>query len=195
MSEPAFFATPAELGAWLGEHHATATELWVGFHKKGSGRPSVTWPEAVDEALCVGWIDGVRKRIDEHSYEIRFTPRKPSSTWSAVNIARVAELTALGRMRRAGLEAFARRTESKSGIYAYEQKDPAALEATDEERFRSDPRAWEFFQTQAPWYRQAAIWRVVSAKRAPTREKRLAELIEDSGQGRRISSLSRRPPE
>jgi len=99
VSEPAFFATPAELGAWLGEHHATATELWVGFHKKGSGRPSVTWPEAVDEALCVGWIDGVRKRIDEHSYEIRFTPRKPSSTWSAVNIARVAELTALGRMR------------------------------------------------------------------------------------------------
>ncbi len=194
MSEPAFFATPAELGAWLGEHHATATELWVGFHKKGSGRPSVTWPEAVDEALCVGWIDGVRKRIDEHSYEIRFTPRKPSSTWSAVNIARVAELTALGRMRRAGLEAFARRTEAKSGIYAYEQKDPAALEATDEERFRADPRAWEFFQAQAPWYRQAAIWRVVSAKRAPTREKRLAELIEDSGQGRRISSLSRRPP-
>jgi len=194
VSEPAFFATPAELGAWLGEHHATASELWVGFHKKGSGRPSVTWPEAVDEALCVGWIDGVRKRIDEHSYEIRFTPRKPSSTWSAVNIARVAELTALGRMRRAGLEAFARRTESKSGIYAYEQKDPAALEATDEERFRADPRAWEFFEAQAPWYRQAAIWRVVSAKRAPARERRLAELIEDSAQGRRISSLSRRPP-
>lgn len=195
MSEPAFFATPAELGAWLGEHHATATELWVGFHKKGSGLPSVTWPEAVDEALCVGWIDGVRKRIDEHSYEIRFTPRKPSSTWSAVNIARVAELTALGRMHPAGLAAFARRTKANSGIYAYEQKDPAALEPADEERFRAEPAAWEFFQAQAPWYRRAAIWRVVSAKRAPTRERRLAELIEDSAQGRRISSLTRRPPE
>jgi len=195
VSEPTFFATPAELGAWLVEHHATATELWVGFHKKGSGRPSVTWPEAVDEALCVGWIDGVRKRVDERSYKTRFTPRKPSSTWSTFNVARIAELTALGRMDPAGLAAFARRSEPNSGIYSYEQKDASALEAAHEQRFRADSAAWEFFQAQTPSYRRAAIWWVVSAKRAPTREKRLAELIEDSAQGRRIPSLSRRPQE
>lgn len=192
MSEPTFFATPAELGAWLAEHHATASELWVGFHKKGSGRPSVTWPEAVDEALCVGWIDGVRKGIDEHRYTIRFTPRKPRSIWSAVNLARVPELTAAGRMRPAGLEAFARRSEVRSSVYSYEQKDAATLEAAHEQRFRADPAAWEFFRSQAPWYRRAATWWVVSAKRAQTREKRLAQLVEDSAHGRRIPSLDRR---
>ncbi len=193
MSEPTFFAMPAELGAWLAEHHATVSELWVGFHKKGSGRPSVTWPEAVDEALCVGWIDGVRKGIDGHRYTIRFTPRKPRSIWSTVNLARVAELTAAGRMRPAGLEAFARRSEARSGIYSYEQKDAATLEAAHEERFRADPTAWEFFEAQAPWYRRAATWWVVSAKRPETREKRLAQLVEDSAHGRRIPSLTRRP--
>ena len=124
-----FFATPAEFRAWLEKHHSSAPELWVGFYKKGSGRPSINWPEAVDEALCVGWIDGIRKSIDDESYRIRFTPRKPRSTWSAVNLARVEALTREGRMRPAGLKAFEKRTEAKTGIYAYEQRKAAELGA------------------------------------------------------------------
>lgn len=190
--EPTFFATPAEFRAWLEGHHETAGELWVGFYKKGSGRPSITWPESVDEALCFGWIDGVRKGIDETSYAIRFTPRRPRSIWSAVNVKRVGELTELGRMRPAGLAAFAGRAEERSGVYAYEQGDAAALDAADEGQFRANARAWEFFQGQAAWYRRAAIWWVVSAKRKETRRKRLATLIADSEQGRTIRQLTRR---
>jgi uncharacterized protein YdeI (YjbR/CyaY-like superfamily) len=190
--EPAFFATPAELRAWLDTHHETSGELWVGFYKKGSGRPSITWPEAVDEALCFGWIDGVRKGIDGVSYAIRFTPRKPRSIWSAVNVGRVAELTGLGLMRPAGLKAFAGRVEERSGVYAYEQQDAAALDAEDERQFRANSRAWAFFQAQAPWYRRTAIWWVVGAKREETRRKRLATLIADSEGGRTIPQLTRR---
>lgn len=120
--KPRFFPTPADFRAWLKEHHATAQELSVGFHKKGSGKPSISWPEAVDEALCFGWIDGVRNRIDDDSYRIRFTPRNPNSNWSAINVARVAELTVQGRMRAAGSRAFANRIAEKTGIYAYEQR-------------------------------------------------------------------------
>src|SRR5205807_717951 len=123
--EPTFFATPETFRAWLAEHHERETSLVVGFYKRGTGRPSITWPESVDEALCVGWIDGVRKRIDEHSYLIRFSPRKPGSIWSAVNIKRANELIELGRMRPAGLAAFERRTERRSQIYAYEQDEAA----------------------------------------------------------------------
>src|SRR5918997_864840 len=165
-----FFATPAEFRAWLDAHHNQSTELWVGFHKKGSGLPSMTWPEAVDEALCFGWIDGVRKSIDETSYAIRFTPRKTRSTWSAVNIRRVQELVAQGRMRPAGLRAFAARTEGRSGIYSYEQRDAVQLGDDDERQFRSNPAAWDFFQAQPPSYRKAAIWWVASAKKEETRQ-------------------------
>lgn len=184
-----FFATPAEFRAWLEEHHASAPELWVGFHKKGSGRPSITWPEAVDEALCVGWIDGIRKSIDGESYRIRFTPRKPQSTWSAVNLARVEALTREGRMRPAGLKAFEKRTEAKTGIYAYEQRKAAELDEASEQRFRSDPEAWEYFESRPPGYRKTAIWWVVSAKKEETRQKRLEQLIEDSRNHRPIAQL------
>ena len=187
-----FFSSPEAFRAWLEQHHTTAQELWVGFYKKSSGKPSITWPESVDEALCFGWIDGLRKRIDDESYTIRFTPRKPRSTWSAVNIKRVEELTKQGRMRPAGLEAFAQCTKDKSGIYAYEQRDTAALDAADEQQFRANQRAWDFFQAQPASYRKTAIWWVVSAKQEATRRKRLATLIDDSAHGRTIRPLTRR---
>ncbi len=191
--QPTFFATPAEFRAWFEQHHQTARELLVGFYKKGSGRPSITWPESVDEALCFGWIDGIRKRIDDVSYTIRFTPRKQRSNWSAVNIARVQELTSLGLMRPAGLKAFEERLEEKSGVYAYEQRDAAQLNVQYEQQFRANQQAWDFFQSQAGSYRKAAIWWVVSAKKEETRLKRLATLIEDSAQGRTIASMTRWP--
>jgi len=185
LAEPTFFAAPADFRAWLEKHHRTEQELLVGFYKKGSGLPSITWPESVDEALCFGWIDGVRKSLGEDSYTIRFTPRKPGSTWSAVNVGRVQELTRLGRMRPAGLEAFEKRSEAKTGTYAYEQKEDAKLEKAEEKQLRADKAAWEFFQSQPAWYRRTAIWRVVSAKKEETRKKRLAKLIEESAAGRR----------
>ncbi|CAN5737648.1 YdeI/OmpD-associated family protein [soil metagenome] len=189
--EPVFFATPGEFRAWLEANHDSARELWTGFRKKGTGRPSMTWPESVDEALCFGWIDGIRKSVDAERYVIRFTPRKTTSTWSAVNIARVAELTRQGRMQPAGQVAFARRTEAKSGIYAYEQRKTAALDAAAERKFRACRKAWEFFQAQPPWYRRTATWWVISAKREETRQKRLATLIEDSAAGRTLGQLTR----
>ncbi len=187
---PTFFPTPADFRAWLEEHHDEAKELLVGFYKKGSGKPSITWPESVDEALCFGWIDGVRKGIDDESYTIRFTPRKPRSNWSAVNIKRVAELTRLGLMRPAGLKAFEQRVEAKSGVYSFEQGDDVRLEEAHEEQFRANAQAWEFFQAQPPGYRKAAICWVVSAKKAETRLRRLATLIDDSQHGRRVAMLT-----
>jgi uncharacterized protein YdeI (YjbR/CyaY-like superfamily) len=193
MMSPVFFPTPADLRAWLAAHHATETELWVGFYKVGSGRPSVTWPESVDQGLCFGWIDGVRRGIDDVSYMIRFTPRKPSSIWSAVNIKRVEELTAAGLMQPAGLAAFARRDEERSAVYSYEQRHTAALDEAAEAKFRANAAAWAFFQAQPNWYRQAAVWWVVSAKREETRQKRLTTLIDDSARGWTIPPLTRRP--
>ncbi len=190
--QPTFFATPSEFRAWLEAHHADTQELWVGFYKKSSGKPSITWPEAVDEALCFGWIDGLRKGIDDISYTIRFTPRRPRSIWSAVNVARVKELTSLGLMRPVGLEAFEERAEERSGIYAYEQQHAAELDAVYEQQFRANPAAWDFFQAQAAWYRRAAIWWVISAKKEETKRRRLAKLIEDSEHGRTVPPLTRR---
>lgn len=190
-AEPIFFATPAELRAWLHEHHAAAREQWIGFYKKGSGRPSITWPESVDEALCYGWIDGLRRSIDDASYMIRFTPRKPNSNWSAVNIGRVAELTAQGRMQPAGLAAFDRRRNETSAIYSYEQSVQAALDQVDEQQLQANPAAWQFFQAQPRSYRQAAVRWVISAKKLDTRRSRLARLIDDSAQGRTVPPLTR----
>lgn len=178
-----FMATPDALREWL--ERQPANELWVGFRKKGSGLPSNTWPEAVDEALCVGWIDGVRKSIDETSYTIRFTPRRPSSIWSAVNIKRVGELTAQGRMRPAGLTAFARRKEARSSVYSYEQRG-AALAEEYAAQFRAHEQAWAFFLAQAPSYQRTATWWVISAKQEATRQKRLTTLIAASAQGQRL---------
>ncbi|AEI46297.1 YdeI/OmpD-associated family protein [Paenibacillus mucilaginosus] len=187
---PVFFASPAELRAWLESHHADASELWVGYYKKGTGRPSLTWPESVDEALCFGWIDGVRKRIDDQSYTIRFTPRRPGSIWSSVNIARVEELTGQGRMRPAGLKAFDGRSEEKSSVYAYEQKESAVLTAEYEAMFRARPGAWAYFQAQPPGYRKTAVWWVLSAKKEETRLRRLMQLIEDSAACCRMPQLT-----
>jgi uncharacterized protein YdeI (YjbR/CyaY-like superfamily) len=186
---PTFFATPDAFRAWLAAHHDSAEELWVGFYKKDTGKPSITWPESVDEALCHGWIDGVRKSLGAESYVIRFTPRKPRSNWSAVNVARVAELTKLGRMTPAGLAAFERRAPEKTGIYAYEQRKTAALDPADEKRFRANRSAWKFFERQPPSYRQLVIWRVVTAKRAETRERRLAELVDACARGERLAQF------
>jgi uncharacterized protein YdeI (YjbR/CyaY-like superfamily) len=184
--KPTYFATAAAFRAWLEANQASSTELLVGFYKKGSGKPSITWPESVDEALCFGWIDGVRRSVDDERYTIRFTPRKARSTWSAVNIKRVDELTKLGRMRPAGLAAFERREAARSQIYAYEQRSEAALDDDAERAFRANAKAWTFFEAQPPWYRRTAIYWVMTAKQEPTRRRRLATLIEDSAHGRRI---------
>lgn len=192
--EPTFFPTPADFRRWLEEHHADESELWVGFYKVGSGRPSLTWPESVDEALCFGWIDGVRKRLDGESYVIRFTPRKPTSNWSAKNLARVEELIAQGRMRPAGRKLYEARDREKQRVYSFERSREAKLDAAQEARFRANAAAWEFFQGQPPGYRRTALHWVQSAKRPETRERRLDTLIEDSAAGLRVGPL-RRPGE
>lgn len=183
---PTFFETPAKFRAWLERHGATESELVVGFYKRGSGRPSITWPESVDEALCFGWIDGVRRRLDDVSYTIRFTPRRPGSVWSAINIDKVRALKAAGRMTAAGLEAFARFDEEKSRGYSYEQVKRAELEPTQAAVFRKNKAAWAFFESQPPSYRHMIAWYVISAKRPETRQARLAKAIEASAAGRRL---------
>ena len=191
LQQPTFFATPDELRAWLAEHHEARDELWVGFHKKATGRSSVTWPQAVDQALCFGWIDGVRKSLGDESYKIRFTPRKSRSTWSAINVRRYGELLAEGLVAPAGVAAFERRAEDRTAIYSYENRDKAVFEDEQEARFRADAAAWEWFQAQPPSYRRTATYWVVSAKRPETRERRLTRLIEDSAAGRTIPPLTR----
>ena len=163
----------------------------MGFYKVGSGKASITWPEAVDGALCFGWIDGVRKSLDESRYVIRFTPRRAKSIWSAVNIRRVAELTTQNLMRPAGIQAFERRTGNRSEIYAYEQRMGAKLSADYERKFRANKKAWKYFQAQPPWYRRTASWWVISAKKEETRLKRLAQLIDHSEDERPIRELRR----
>ena len=186
-----FFAEPAAFRTWLEANHASETELWVGFYKKATGRPSLTWPESVDEALCFGWIDGLRKRVDEESYKIRFTPRKASSNWSAVNVGRVEALKAEGRMQPAGLAAYARLKEGSSRVYSYEQRRDAKLDPAYEEEFRAHEEAWKYFRAQAPWYQRTAIFWVMSAKREPTRKRRLGVLMDSSAEGRPIPNLAR----
>ena len=186
-----FFATPEKWRQWLEKNHARADEVWVGFHRKSTGIPSITWPEAVDEALCYGWIDGIRKSIDATRYKNRFTPRRKGSNWSQVNIAKVAELTRQGRMRPAGLAAFEGAT---SRGYTHEQRGLVTLGEEYERRFRANKRAWAWFEAQAPHYRKLATRWVTEAKRDDTRERRLDLLIKDSAAGRRIGP-TRRPGE
>jgi len=183
---PKFFATPNHFRNWLAKNHDRAGVLWVGFFRKETGRPSITWPESVDEALCFGWIDGIRKKVDPESYKIRFTPRCAKSVWSAVNIGRVAVLAAESRMHAAGHAAFARREEQNSRKYSFENRATAKLSPADEREFRQHPAAWKFFQAQPPGYRRLASWWIVSAKRPETRRARLQRLIEVSQAKRRI---------
>jgi uncharacterized protein YdeI (YjbR/CyaY-like superfamily) len=185
-SKITYCRSAVELRTWFRANHATAAELWVGFHKKATGTPSVTWPESVDEALSVGWIDGIRKRVDADAYTIRFTPRRKGSIWSAVNIRRVEALTAEKRMRPAGVQAFEARTANKSGIYSYEQRR-AELEEPYNGMLRKNQAAWDFFYAQPPSYRKAVGWWVISAKQEETRVKRLQRLVEVSAAGKRLA--------
>ena len=187
--EATYFSTPAELRAWLEDHHATAPELWVGYYKKATKRPSITWAEAVEEALCFGWIDGKLQRIDDERHRQRFTPRRKGSNWSAVNIAKVAELREQGRMTPAGEAAFAARRADEPGAYSYERRHEAAFDADQEKAFRADEAAWAWFEQQPSSYRTIATFWVVSAKRPETRARRLASLIECSAEGRRVPPL------
>jgi uncharacterized protein YdeI (YjbR/CyaY-like superfamily) len=187
--KPRFFRTPAEFRAWLEKNHDTATELSVGFYKKASGRKGITYEEALDEALAFGWIDGLTKRVDDERWTIRFSPRRPKSIWSLKNIRRVGELSEQGRMAPPGIAAFERRDPSDAGTYSFEQADPEFGEDL-ERRFRRDRKAWRFWEAQPSGYSKAATWWVVSAKREETRLRRLATLIEDSGNGRRLAMLT-----
>ena len=183
--KPTFFKTPAEFRAWLKKHHKTEAELIVGYYKKASGKPSMTWQESVDEALCFGWIDGIRRSYGEDAYNIRFTPRKKTSNWSAINIDRVAELTRQKRMQPAGLAAFAHRTAAKSRVYTYEQKDFPKFEPKLEKLFRTSKEAWTFFQTLPPYYRKGETRWVNSAKQEDTKLRRLDKVMEACANRRR----------
>jgi len=190
--KPTFFATPGEFRAWLETHHAEKTELLVGFYKKSTGRRSITWPESVNEALCFGWIDGVRRSLGDDAYTIRFTPRRPTSIWSAVNVARVAELERLGRMTPAGRRSFAARTPERTGVYSFERKTAATLARQEAAMLRANAKAAAFFDEQPAWYRRAAVHWVITGKREQTRRRRLERLILDSAAGRTIPPLTRR---
>ncbi|HEX7167079.1 MAG TPA: YdeI/OmpD-associated family protein [Acidimicrobiales bacterium] len=189
--DPIYFASADEFRAWLDEHHAHATEMVVGFYKVHTGKPSMTWSDAVDQALCFGWIDGVGRRVDDERYTIRFTPRKPTSIWSKVNVAKVEALTKAGLMQPAGIAAYERRSAARTGTYSHEA-ETHELGPDYEARFRADEAAWAWWEGQPPSYRRAATHWVTSAKREETREKRLATLVEDSRAARRIKMLRRR---
>jgi len=186
MSETKFFPNAEAFRKWLEANAASASEVFVGFHKVGSGRPSMTWPESVDEALCFGWIDGVRKRIDDESYQIRFRPRKPDSTWSAINIAKFHKLQQESRMNAAGASAFARRTDRKSAIYSYEQGERAELAPSEIALFKRRRAAWKFFEGCPPGYKRTVLHWVASAKKTETRAARLAALLQASAAGKRL---------
>lgn len=189
MTEPTFFDTQADFRRWLERNHATVPEIIIGMHKRASGKGGVTYKEALDEALCFGWIDGVAHRLDAGSYTQRFTPRRPRSIWSQINIKRVEELTALGLMQPSGMAAFEARDESRTNLYAGEQAS-AELSPEAQAVFRKDRAAWEYYEAQPPGYRKQSAWWVISAKKPETRERRLAKLIEDSGKGKRLDSLT-----
>lgn len=187
--EPVFFSTQSDFRKWFEKNHKKAAELIVGYYKVGSGKPSMTWSESVDEALCFGWIDGIRRSIDSESYCIRFTPRKPGSIWSAVNIRKMGELTAKGLMKPEGTAAFAKMKDSKPNGYSYEN---AAMELDPEfeREFKADKKAWDFFHSMAPSYRKTAIKWVMTAKQEATRKSRMGTLIRDCSEGRKIKPLS-----
>jgi uncharacterized protein YdeI (YjbR/CyaY-like superfamily) len=188
--KPIYFPSPAAFRLWLEENHASAAEVLVGFHRKGTGKPSLTWPESVDEALCFGWIDGVRRGVDEERYTIRFTPRRPGSNWSAVNVRKMAELEKAGRMTEAGRAAWARRREDRTAIYTYENK-PKALAPEYEKQLRANAAAARFWDAQPPGYRRTICFWVMGAKREETRQKRLEQLIGLCAAGRRLPGLDR----
>jgi uncharacterized protein YdeI (YjbR/CyaY-like superfamily) len=185
-SDPIFFRNPAEYRKWLEKNHSTAKELWIGYYKKATGKPSLTWEQTVDESLCFGWIDGIRKSIDEESFKQRVTPRRPTSVWSQINIRKIGELSKAGLMQPAGLAAFEKRDSKRT--YSYESF-AAPLGRDQEKIFRANKKAWEFWQAQPAGYKRLASWYVMSAKQEATRQRRLERLIVDSAAGRRIGML------
>lgn len=186
MTSPIYFPSAIAFREWLAANSTTATELLVGFYKVGTGRSSLSWSESVDEALCVGWIDGVRRRIDDEAYCIRFTPRKPDSIWSAVNVAKFKQLQADGRMTAAGVEAFSRRRPDKTAVYAHEQQEIAELSEEELAMFQQHPVAWAFFEITPPSYKKAVLHWLTSAKKADTRATRLAKLLAACCKGQRL---------
>jgi uncharacterized protein YdeI (YjbR/CyaY-like superfamily) len=184
-----FFRSGGELRKWLEKNHAKSDELWIGFYRKDSGKGGITYAEALDEALCYGWIDGIRKKLDDESFTTRFTPRKPKSIWSNVNIGHVARLTKEGRMQPPGIAAFSAKDSSRVGVYSFE-REVAELEPSMVKQFKRDPSAWKFFQSQPPYYRRVASWWVISAKRDETRADRLARLIAHSSRGERLPQFT-----
>ena len=190
--KPTFFKTAEEFRSWLQRNHDKKDELLVGFYKKSSRRPSITWPESVDQALCFGWIDGIRRRIDEDSYSIRFTPRRRGSIWSVVNIKRAGELMKQRLMHAAGVRAFEERDEAKSRAYSYE-REAERLAPEYEQQFRANKKAWQYFENEAPCYRRLTMGWVMAAKKEETRARRLARLIDDSSHGRRIREVTLQP--
>jgi uncharacterized protein YdeI (YjbR/CyaY-like superfamily) len=185
------FAAENDFRRWLDRYHADRDVLWVGYFRKGTGRPSVTWEETVDVALCFGWIDGIRKRIDEESYTIRFTPRRSGSVWSNRNLERYAAMLAEGKVAPAGAAAYARRKEAKTGVYSFEQAEPLVLAPEFEDRLKADPTAWADWETRPPGYRRQATHWVMSAKREDTRERRFAQLLEECAAGEKVKPLRR----
>jgi len=182
---PIFFSNHSEFHVWLEQNHQSESELWVGYYRKETGKPSMTWSDSVDQALCFGWIDGIRKKIDDERYCIRFTPRKPGSTWSRINIAKVEEMTRLGLMFPAGLEVFRLRKENKSGIYSFENE---IRDLPDEYSriFKKNSAAWKFYSAQPPSYRKTMTHWILSAKQEVTKMKRLERLISESEANKRI---------
>jgi uncharacterized protein YdeI (YjbR/CyaY-like superfamily) len=190
VTEPIFFESPEAFYAWLEEHHETATEVYVGFYKQATGKRAMSWSEAVDQALCFGWIDSRANAIDEERYMQRFTPRKPGSNWSKINVEKVAKLKEAGKMRPAGLAAFERRRDDRTGVYSFEREN-AELPPELEARLRANQAASEYWDSKPPWYRRSATHWVLSAKREETRERRLAQLVEDSANGIDVKPLRR----
>jgi uncharacterized protein YdeI (YjbR/CyaY-like superfamily) len=184
-----FLETPDQLRDWFDANHATATELWLGSYKKATGKPSVSWSDAVDEALCVGWIDSVRYSLDPERSAQRFTPRRKGSIWSAINVAKIGQLRAAGRLRPAGEAAFALRRDDRTAIYSFERGSDPELTAAEEAQFRASDAGWAWFAARPPSFRKQALHWVTSAKKPETRERRLAILIEDSAAGRPVGPL------
>jgi len=190
MNDVKYFKTQNDFRKWFEKNHKKAGELWVGYYKKSTGKPSIDWPHSVDEALCFGWIDGIRKSIDESSYKIRFTPRKPGSHWSAVNIKKIEELKKQGFVKPEGLKAFNMRKEEKSAMASYENKD-RSFDEQYESMIKKNKKAWEYFKSQPLWYQRTAGWWIMSAKKEETRLKRLAILIDDSQNKKTIAPLKK----
>lgn len=188
--KPIFFKNQSELRKWLEKNHLSEQELILGLYKKGTGKENVTWSQAVDEALCFGWIDGISRRIDEERWQIRLTPRKPNSIWSNVNINKIKVLTENGLMYPKGIEAFSERKEENSGIYAFETEEKQ-LTTEFEKQFKANTKAWDFFQSQPPGYKKTALHYVMTAKQEATRQKRIENLIADSEAGLRLKQLRR----